>query len=253
MSGDKAGALADYAKARALDSTIPAVSPNLSDAEKAESAAHDLKRLRDKATRPVDLSGAVEAAGRLPKLQARLQRAKAGDNRTDAQILEEFDKSAKEKTLDEVNYAEWVAIFAKQQKFDEALADCEKAIALKSGYAPAYNLRGLVYRQKKDDDKALLDFNKAIELEPRSAVYLRNRGTLFTSQKNFGRALSDLNQAILNDPKSAPSYLQRGNVYVQQKNYDAAIADYDKALELDPKLTAAEKNRELTKKRKAGG
>ena len=256
LKGDKAGALADYAKARELDDTIPAVKPDLSDAEQAELASRDTeKRAASRAARPIDLDmgKVLEAKARLPKIQARLKRAKEGDTRTDAQILEEFDKSEKEKTLDEVDYRERATVFAKQQKFDEALADCDKAIALKSGYAAAYNLRGLIYRQKKDDEKALLDFNKAIELEPRSAMYLRNRGTLFTSQRNFVRALSDLNQAILNDPKSAPSYLQRGNVYAQQKNYDAAIADYDKALELDPKLTAAEKNRELAKKRKTGG
>ena len=44
LKGDKAGALADYTRAHELDSTLPAVKPDLSDADKAEAARKKVNR-----------------------------------------------------------------------------------------------------------------------------------------------------------------------------------------------------------------
>ncbi len=54
-------------------------------------------------------------------------------------------------------------------KYDDAIADYEKAIALDPKYALAYTNRGVAYYRKGAFDRAIADHSKAIALEPKFA------------------------------------------------------------------------------------
>ncbi|WP_395139463.1 tetratricopeptide repeat protein [Armatimonas sp.] len=258
LKGDKAGALTDYTKAHEQDETLPAVATNLSDADKSEAARHDFKRLlgklADSSKRLGESSLAVIKAQRAKdKAEARLRRLLTGDKRTDAEILTEFDREAKFDTLDEEDYLSRSRVLARQEKLDAAIADCTKALSLKSDYHEAYNWRGVCYETKKDFEKAFANYDKAVSIRPKSATYLCNRGDMHYALKRFDAAWSDYDKAVTEEPKDATNYFKRGNASFQRSKFDDAINDYTKALELKPDLKAAEDNREVAKRRKAAG
>ena len=47
-----------------------------------------------------------------------------------------------------------------------AIADFDKAIALRSHFASAYVNRGAAYENKGDKEPAIADFRKALEIDP---------------------------------------------------------------------------------------
>ena len=51
-------------------------------------------------------------------------------------------------------------------KYDDAIADYTKAIALDPNVATAYTNRGLAYKKKGDKEQAIADFRKALEIDP---------------------------------------------------------------------------------------
>ena len=54
--------------------------------------------------------------------------------------------------------------YGEKGDFDQAIADCDKAIELDPGYANAYLLRGAAYGEKGEVEKAISDLEKCIEL-----------------------------------------------------------------------------------------
>ena len=50
--------------------------------------------------------------------------------------------------------------------YDGAIADFTEAIRLAPNYVYAYNIRGVVYRQKGDYDRAIADFEEALKINP---------------------------------------------------------------------------------------
>lgn len=258
LKGDRVGALADYSKAHEMDATLPAVKPDLSDAKLADDARHDFKRLMgkiaDSGKKLTEASVEVVKAERAKKkAEARLQRLFSGDRRTDAQILSDFETDKGFGELDEQDYLDHARVMGRQEKYDLGIADCARAISLKKDYDDAYNWRGVLYETKGEWEKAFADYDRAVSIRPKSATYLRNRGDVHYQLKRFDAAWADYDKAIIDEPRVAANYFKRGNASFQRGKYDDAIADYDKALELDPNLKAAADNREVAKRKKAGG
>ena len=51
-------------------------------------------------------------------------------------------------------------------RFDQAIDFYTQEIAANPGNSAAWNLRGLIWNEKKDFDKAIADYNEAIRLDP---------------------------------------------------------------------------------------
>src|SRR5580658_4862881 len=73
-----------------------------------------------------------------------------------------------QKALSEFESGDWEA----------AIADCNRAIALKPDYEMAYCGRGVVKIAKRDYDGAIADFDRAIALKPDDATAHFNRGEM---------------------------------------------------------------------------
>ena len=50
-------------------------------------------------------------------------------------------------------------------KYDDAIADYEKAIALDPKYALAYTIRALTYESNGEVERAIADFRKVLEID----------------------------------------------------------------------------------------
>ncbi len=81
-------------------------------------------------------------------------------------------------------------------KYDDAIADYDKAIALDPNYATAYNDRGNAYGRKGAFDRAIADFDKAIALNRNYALAYFNRGVVYYEKGNKEQTIADFRKAL---------------------------------------------------------
>jgi tetratricopeptide (TPR) repeat protein len=113
--------------------------------------------------------------------------------------------------------------------YRESLQDLNKAIELKSDYAPAIDLRGMVNLKLCRFSKAIRDFNRVLELVPGSAEYLNHRGIANYCIQCFDLALRDYSLAIEMDPQFAKAYYNRGILKLEISDNEGAAEDLEKA------------------------
>jgi tetratricopeptide (TPR) repeat protein len=135
--------------------------------------------------------------------------------------------------------------YQKDGKLDLALADYNKAIALKSTYAEAFNNRGLAYQDSGNFDLALADYNKAIAINPKYAEAYCNRGIAYAKKNNLDLAFADFLKALEVLPNCVEAYINRGTVYAGAGKLDLALADYNKAIAVNPYMAKSYFNRGL--------
>jgi Tfp pilus assembly protein PilF len=119
-----------------------------------------------------------------------------------------------------------------------ALADYDRAIALKPDYAKAYRARSIVKSGKIGDPQgALSDLDRAIQLDPNDGLTYGVRGFLkYNSLDDSQGAVADLNRAIQLDPNNSNSYALRGGIkYEKLNDPQGALTDLDRAIQLDPR------------------
>jgi serine/threonine protein kinase/Tfp pilus assembly protein PilF len=126
-------------------------------------------------------------------------------------------------------------IRVKQGKVDAAIADFQKAIALRPKQWQAYaNLADVYLRQGKPDE-ALAQLDKAIEFQPLASLY-RTRAKLHLQRGNFAAAQPDLEQAIArtlpgqNALDLGRDHLERGRILYRAAKFNEALQTFDRAL-----------------------
>lgn len=172
------------------------------------------------------------------------------ESRGTADVQKKSDDPKRTKAEDTLNRAK---AYARQDKLDLAIDECNKALSLKKDYHEAYNWRGICYETKKEFAKAFSDYDKAVALQPSNRVYIRNRGDMHYELKRYEDAWSDYNKAVGLEGKDHVSYFKRANASYMQGKFTDAIDDYTKCLELKPDFENAKKNREVAIKKRALG
>ncbi len=74
-------------------------------------------------------------------------------------------------------------------EYDRAIADYDKAIALKPKYADFYNNRGIAYDKKGEYDRAIADYDKAIALNPKMLIFTIIVALLIKTKMNMTELL----------------------------------------------------------------
>lgn len=128
-------------------------------------------------------------------------------------------------------------------EFERAIADCNKAVALRPNDLQSLLIRGISFAKKGDIGKAEIDFTVAIENnDGHSELYQAyvNRGKICMSQQAIDKALADFSKAIECKSDYAEGYQIRAGCYYIKEQYDCAWRDIHKAEELgfsvEPKL-----------------
>jgi tetratricopeptide (TPR) repeat protein len=83
-------------------------------------------------------------------------------------------------------------------------------------------------------DDAIADYDKAIALDPNVAIAYTNRGLAYGQKREVDRAIADYTKAIAIDPNFVLAYALRGGAYKHKGDKKQAIVDYRKALEINP-------------------
>jgi len=121
---------------------------------------------------------------------------------------------------------------------DNAISDYTKAIELlekksdKKGLSFAYDVRGMLYENKKQEVLAIADFTKAIEANPKNDKAYLHRHQMYLGQNKQNEALEDVSKAIENNPYSGEYYTARANLHKELGNDEKAQEDVAKALKL---------------------
>ena len=148
---------------------------------------------------------------------------------------EEILKWVPKPSFDEEFFARGTAYYI-LGKYDEAIAELDRAIGLKPQYADAYNSRGRVYSGKGDYVRALADCDKAVELSPGDMLAHYSRGRTYADKGDYDRAVADYSEVIRIEPDFIAAYRNRAAAYEKLGDKDKAQADRNKADEIGRQL-----------------
>lgn len=97
-----------------------------------------------------------------------------------------------------------------------------------------YYNRGTVRYQQDRYEEAIADYDQAIALNPRAVGAYNNRGYCHSVLGQLDQALEDCDQAIQLDPKQSFAYGSRGHTYFLMGQFEEALKDFYKSAELKP-------------------
>ena len=120
----------------------------------------------------------------------------------------------------------------RRHKFEEAIADYDKAIYREPTKASLYYSRGLAKAQREQHENAITDYDEAIRLNPRYASAYHQRGLTKVQLGQHENAIADYDEAIRLNPNDASTYNERALVKAQLGQYEEAEEDRQKAQQL---------------------
>lgn len=112
-------------------------------------------------------------------------------------------------------------------------AEIAAALAVTPTTANEYNGRGFLYLDTARYDEAIADFTKAIALEPKNGLAFANRGIARVWKDDPG-AVTDLDAAAALEPRNAVVFRGRGLLAERKRAWPEAIAAYGRSLDLEP-------------------
>jgi Tfp pilus assembly protein PilF len=120
-----------------------------------------------------------------------------------------------------------------QGRTEEALADYGAAIGIKPDGA-LYNSRAKLYFNQQKYDLALQDYNRAIAMDSTEGEYFINRGAVFALSNQMTAALEDFNKGLRLNPDHANGYKNRSLIFQSFRQYENAISDISIYLKMHP-------------------
>lgn len=127
------------------------------------------------------------------------------------------------------------AAFYAKGKYDKALEQYNKAIALDSENASFYRQRGWVYEAKKQNELARADYEKELGLnenKPRRDREYYFAANYYDYSGSPNLTIISAEKIITIDNKNLDGYYYRGIGYLKQKQYDSAIANFNTYINL---------------------
>lgn len=215
------------------------------------------KRMREESSKEEFLSSVVEEMDSLNK-----QRLKDVENeetfeayaekgriyaRTEKyeEAIQAFTKALELNPQDSVTYYNRGLAYSMVDEGEKAIEDYTKALELNPQYSSAYNNRGVVYNELGENEKAIEDYTKALEINPKYSDAYYNRGFSYSALGENEKAIEDYTEAIRINAQHSAAYYNRGYVYDELGENEKALEDYTKAIEISPKDSDAYYNRGL--------
>jgi lipoprotein NlpI len=157
--------------------------------------------------------------------------------------------------------------FKMLKRYDNALADYDRTLALDGAFLPAMSARADLFAARRDYAAAINEMDRVVAAEPDradalkrrgdykdwsgqhdaaiadytaafvksgDAKYLAERGAAHANKRDLGRALADIERAIAQAPDHAVGWFERGRIRFETGDFNAAAGDFARAAELDP-------------------
>ncbi len=122
----------------------------------------------------------------------------------------------------------------RQQAFSKALEHLQKAIELKSDYAPAHFLVAVVYDQQGKSKEAIAKLQEAKAAAPNDIGILFQLGTIYWRKGEHGKAQEELELARDLNPNYSNARYMLGLVYDKQNQRKKAVEEFLAVERLNP-------------------
>ncbi len=126
-----------------------------------------------------------------------------------------------------------------QGRFNDALADFNKALAANPYYVDAYYNRGKTLDAMGERDAAIADFNKVLDLNPGNYFACNNLGVLYGKAGSFRIAMEYFSRAVTINPQYADSYFNRGLTSLFAGRDEEALEDFNRTIALKSDFSPA--------------
>ena len=138
-------------------------------------------------------------------------------------------------------HTELAAAYYQRGNLGVALSEARTAVAADSGYAPAYNVLGLVYSDLRETSEAQGAFERSLDLNPADPDANHNFGWFLCENKRADESIRYFLAAVRNPLYATPqkSYTLAATC-AQRANKQKDAEEYlERALRLDPNYTPA--------------
>ncbi len=139
-------------------------------------------------------------------------------------------------------YANLGAIYASQGKWEQAIAECAKAIALNPNLAEAHYNWGLALNRLGRPDEGMQHYEAALRAQPDHLLAHGNLGTALLRQGRFDEARNHFLQVLRSQPDDLTALNNLGSTYLRASRYPEAVATYRQALGCHPESCQAHFN-----------
>lgn len=128
-----------------------------------------------------------------------------------------------------------LASLAENDKYDEAIAEEQKAIELDSKSSGARRILGMIYANQKKYDQAIALLKESCALNPSSFAAQRDLGSTYSSAGKIDESIGAFKKAIELNPKNVSVRRKLASAYLKQNSYSEAIAVAKEAVNLNEK------------------
>ena len=150
------------------------------------------------------------------------------------EALRQVDEALRIDPFDPSALSQRAGINLERKRYDLALVDTDRALALRPDIPSLWNERCWVRAVWGQElDKALTDCDAALKAMPKMAAALDSRGLVNLRQGRFEAAVRDYDAALVLSPKQAASLYGRGLVKLKLGDKTAAQADLTAAVAAD--------------------
>jgi Flp pilus assembly protein TadD len=118
-------------------------------------------------------------------------------------------------------------VYYGQGRYEEALAEFQKAVELDPKDAEARNGLGDIYHMQGRYEEAVAELWRAIALEPENPDPHNSLGWVYADQSKFGMAIPEFRKAIRLDPEHANAHSGLAWTYYHQGEYEKAVAEFE--------------------------
>ena len=129
-------------------------------------------------------------------------------------------------------------INAGQRRFDGALGEAQRAVALDGKSSHAWRELGRAQFQLGRRDEAEKAFRSAVALDPGDWTAHNALGTLYFNLNKFDDAATEYERMLALAPDNIRAYNNLGSAYLNQERFDKASEMFERSLSLDRSATA---------------
>jgi tetratricopeptide (TPR) repeat protein len=182
------------------------------------------------------LSKVVKAEEATPEQKAEAHALRSAVQKDEAKQIEDLNAAVEQLPKKPQYLRVRGQYFYSKQKYNEALADIDKAVQLEADHAATHELRGLILLGLEKYDEAVASFDEAGKLEPSSALPYQHRGELYRQKGDLEKAAQQLSKALELSPDNVATLLVRAAVYYELKQTDKALQDCEQAIRVAPRI-----------------